>query len=141
MKKRPRKTYTRREDVERSSPEELTELLFRKAQTNPEGWTASAAVGVNLAYLEERKELQRVHRSGRRKGAFGRARNVVERLAPSCATFDELLAAMRRETGPEREVAEIDEDNEVVAFDEKGRLKEVSFKSLRDYFREAKRGK
>jgi len=59
-----RRIFTTRKDLEDSSPEELTELLFRMAQTNPEGWTAGAAVAVNVDFLEERKELQRVHRSG-----------------------------------------------------------------------------
>lgn len=64
MNKITRRIFTTRKDLEDGSPEELTEPLIGKAQTNPEGWTAGAAVAVNFDFLEERKELQRAHRSG-----------------------------------------------------------------------------
>ena len=141
MTKITRKVYTTRKDLEDSSPKELTELLVRKAQTNPDGWTAQAVVDVNISFLDERKELQRVHRSGRRKGAFGVARAVVERLTPQCDSFDALLLAMKREKGEKGPVLDFEDDGSVIFLDEARREHQISRKALKDYFREAKRRK
>ena len=141
MTKITRKIYTTRKDLEDSSPKELTELLVRKAQTNPEGWTAQAAVDVNISFLDERKELRRVHRSGRPKGALGVARAVVERLAPKCDSFDALLLAMKHEKGAKGPVLDFEDDGSVIFLDEAKREHPISRKALKDYFREAKRRK
>ncbi len=125
-----------------SSNEELVSLVVEKSKSNPDGWTHGAGVSVTLRRLNEgewSKEELKIHRSGRRRESYGVARKVVKRLAPSCRTLDDLIAAMKHEKGADREIVDIDDGE--VSFNDKGRTKTVTYKTLRDYLREERSGK
>lgn len=135
-----RKRVTTTQAVAASSNDELIALFKEKASTNDEGWTMGAVVADTLSRLNKGDRVTRVLQKqgfGRPPGHYGVARRVVQRLAPSCATFDELLAAMQREKGADREVIDID-DAEVTFYD-RGRSKSVAYATLRRYLRQAKR--
>lgn len=119
----PRKRFSTEEDIAASSPEELMSLILEKQKSNPDGWTKGAGVSDNLRRLHEgewSKEELKIHRSGKPRGSYGVARNVVKRLAPSCPTLVDLIAAMKREKGADREIVDIAEGE--VSFNDKGRM-------------------
>lgn len=134
-----RKQYTSKEDLKASSPEDLTSLIFGKAISNPEGWTARAGVDENLQRLHERdwskKELIK-HRRGRPKGAFSIVRKTIVELAPSCRDWPSMVAALRIEAHQENEVTDVDEERQQVTF--RSQKDPIKFATLMDYFDIAK---
>ena len=134
-----RKVYVQKNDFQTASPEELTSVIVEKSISNREGWTLGAAVDANVERLHKgewsKGELV-MHRSGRKKGAYGIVRKTIVELAHSCRHWPSMVDALKLEAHREAKVMDVNEIDRTVSFRHKE--EPIKFATIMDYFDTAK---